>query len=528
MACAGLVGSLTTVTADQGRPQPLDDAAGHPLTDDTVVAALGADLRSAGYTNDGVTRLLGGDAHDALVRGVWWPALAATRDAAGEDGRLATLIRLFLLGSDEPEDAVAAAFPTTGTDALMAQGVLARVDESRLRARLDIRPHADDTRDYLVVADQDAAMRPGPVARDHVLGIGGASISLARAVIREPVRRALDIGTGCGIQALHLDAHCEQIVATDTNDRALALAAATARLNGMSWDLRSGSMFEPVGGERFDLIVSNPPFVVGAGGQDYIYRDSGVVGDGLCEQLVRELPAHLNPGGTGQILANWIIRDGEPWEERVRSWLAGTGLDAWVVQREVADPISYISLWLSDAGEDESDAAQRGAEWLEWFETNGIVAIGMGSITARLPMPDENRAPDVVVEEITGAGEEVTGFEAQAFLARRRYLRETSDGRLLAQRLSVAPVMLEEHSLPGDEGWQEVSAAVRRPGGPGAVLGVDEISRALLAGCRGQVPLGVLLELLADFHGVDADALAEAALPVVREAIGRGILYEAT
>ena len=49
---------------------------------------------------------------------------------------------------------------------------------------------------------------------------------------------------------------------------ALALAAATARLNGMSWDLRPGSLFEPVAGERFDLIVSNPPFVVGSGAHD--------------------------------------------------------------------------------------------------------------------------------------------------------------------------------------------------------------------------------------------------------------------
>ncbi|NED63788.1 methyltransferase, partial [Streptomyces sp. SID10244] len=75
------------------------------------------------------------------------------------------------------------------------------------------------------------------------------SVSLARAVIRTPVRRALDIGTGCGIQALHLGTHCDEIVATDTNERALALAGATARLNGMRWELRSGSLFEPVAGE---------------------------------------------------------------------------------------------------------------------------------------------------------------------------------------------------------------------------------------------------------------------------------------
>jgi hypothetical protein len=59
------------------------------------------------------------------------------------------------------------------------------------------------------------------------------------------------------------------------------------------------------------------------------------------------------------------------------------------------------------------------------------------------------------------------------------------------------------------------------------VIGVDDVLRALLAGCRGEVPLGTLLQLLATHHGVDADALAEAALPEIREAIGRGILYQA-
>jgi hypothetical protein len=133
-----------------------------------------------------------------------------------------------------------------------------------------------------------------------------------------------------------------------------------------------------------------------------------------------------------------------------------------------------------------------------------------------------------VFEEITGADEGLTGPEVDAFFAQREYLYETGDEALLAAKLSTAPVLLEEQSLPGTDGWQVVGAAVRRPGGPGAVLGVDEVSRALLAGCRGEVSLGTLIELLAAHHGVDADALAEAAMPVVREAIGRGILYQAT
>ena len=174
----------------------------------------------------------------------------------------------------------------------------------------------------------------------------------------------------------------------------------------------------------------------------------------------------LEPGGTAQIMANWIVRDPENWQERVGGWVSGTGLHAWVVQRELADPMSYVSLWLADAGETPQQAAARGGPWLDWFADNGVTGIGMGLISLRVPEPGEE--PEQILEEITGAGEEVTGPEAQAFLARRRYLRETSDEQLLARRLSVAPVMLEELSLPGDEGWQQVSAAVRRPGGPGA------------------------------------------------------------
>lgn len=491
-----------------------------------LIAALGADLRSAGYTTDGVAELLGADAGAAFSRGLWWSALRATDRAGTDQQRLAVLIRLFLLGADETAERVQQAMPTAGLDALVDNGVV-EVVAGNIRATLDIRPHGDGVRDFLVVSDQDAALRPGPVRPDHVLGIGGASVSLAHAVVRNPVRRALDLGTGCGIQALHLAAHCEQIVATDTNQRALTLAAATAGLNDMTWDLRRGSLFEPVAGERFDLIVSNPPFVVGTGALDFEYRDSGMAGDALCASLISQLGDHLEPGGTAQIMANWIIRDGDDWRDRVSGWLSGTGLHAWVVQREFADPVSYVSLWTSDAGELPEEAARRGGLWLDWFDAEDIAGVGMGMVTVQAPRTGERRSPDLVLEEITGADEQLTGPEVAAFFARREYLHDTTDTQLLGARLSTAPVFLEEQSLPGPDGWQTVGAAVRRPGGPGAVLGVDEVSRALLAGCRGEVPLGMLLDLLAAHHGVDSDALAEAALPVVREAIGRGIVYEA-
>ena len=120
------------------------------------------------------------------------------------------------------------------------------------------------------------------VGCDHVLGISAASTSLAQLTLRAPVGSALDLGTGCGVQALHLAEHCRRVVATDVNRRALRLARFNADLNGVGdrVEVVEGTYFEPVAGGRFDLIATNPPFVISpATGERLVYRDSGLPGD---------------------------------------------------------------------------------------------------------------------------------------------------------------------------------------------------------------------------------------------------------
>ena len=85
-------------------------------------------------------------------------------------------------------------------------------------------------------------------------------------------------------------------------------------------------------------------------------------------------------------------------------WVAGTGLDAWVIQREVSDPVSYVDLWLSDAGE-RSDPV-RAAAWLDWFDANKVDAVGMGLITLRRGGHDD---PVVRVEDLRQAVEQPLG-----------------------------------------------------------------------------------------------------------------------
>ena len=188
-------------------------------------------------------------------------ALPAQRVTAASSEPCATLVRLFTLGDPVDAAEAAAALPSTGVEGAVALGLLAPEGDGVV-ALCDLRPYAADGRDWWVASDLGEIATGRPVREDHVLGIGGASATLAAWTPRPHVSRALDLGTGCGVQALHLGAHADEVVVTDLSERALAFARFNAALDEADWDVRAGSMLDPVSGERFGLVVSNPPFVI--------------------------------------------------------------------------------------------------------------------------------------------------------------------------------------------------------------------------------------------------------------------------
>jgi methylase of polypeptide subunit release factors len=499
-----------------------DDAVLPDLSTD-ITARLREAFLTAGYDADGVVEVLGPQAHAALGRGEPEAARRVTADA----GRLGTLVRLFLLGDAEPEATVRAALgPLDVADALTAQ--LLRPDGELLRAGLDVRPHGDEDSSWWVIADQDSEQRGGPVPADHVLGVGHASISLARATARRKVGTLLDLGTGCGVQALHASRHADRVTATDLSERALALAAGTFRLNELDVELARGEWFAPVRGRRFDQVVCNPPFVVGPPRVDYVYRDSGLGGDDASALVVRQMPSFLAEGGVGQLLASWLHVRGQDWSDRVSSWLPRGGVDAWFVQRDVADPVLYVGTWLRDAGVDprSPEGREKAAAWLDWFEENEVEGVGFGFVTLRRT---DSAHAELVCEDLRHSYDDPLGPESVAWLDRVDWLRAHGGAEdLLATRFAVPEtVLLEEVSAPAEDGWTSVVRRLHRTDGPGWQHELDELAAALLAGCRGALPLEDLVSLLAFAHDQPADALAAAALPVVRDLVRHGMLVPA-
>ena len=484
---------------------------------DQFCARLREAFQRTSYDADGVLAALGGAAHAALGRGEPELAYRASADA----GELGTLIRLFLLGGAEPEAAVRAALAPLPLEDALAAG-LVRTDGERVRAGLDVRPHGDEESSWWVVSDLDSDQLGHEVPPDHVLGVGHASLSLIRATIRRPVGSLLDLGTGNGVQALRASRHAQRVTATDVSSRALALADLTCRLNGLDVELLRGEWFAPVARRRFDQIVCNPPFVVGPPRVDYTYRDSGLAGDDASALVVRQLPAFLNPGGVGQLLASWLHVEGEDWADRVARWLPA-GVDGWFVQRDVADPGLYVGTWLRDAGIDprSPEGRAKASAWLDWFADEKVQGVGFGFVTLRRADVEH---PTVVCEDLRQAYDDPLGPEAGAWLDRVAWLREHAD-ELLDTRFRVPPtVLLESIGTPGDEGWQTTIRRLHRVDGPGWQHEVDELAAALLAGCRGALPLSDLLELLTIAHGGTATELAETALPMIRELVQHGMV----
>lgn len=470
--------------------------AGSALT--ALCPALRTALERARYDADSLLAALGPEAHAALGRSEPVPVRRAARRA----GDLGTLVALFLLHDDVPESSAAAALAPVDLADAVAAGLLER-DGGAVRAALDLRPLDAGAGTRWILSDLDDSMRRRTLTSEHVLGVGHASLSLLRATPTAPAGSVLDLGTGCGVQAVHATSYAGSVTATDVNPRALWLAEATCALNGVDVELLEGSWFGPVAGRRFDRIVANPPFVVGPARVEHTYRDSGLALDGASELVISRAPGLLAPGGTASLLAAWVHRADEDWRARVSSWLPAHGVDAWVVQRDVADPALYVGTWLRDAGLDprEPEAQRRAEAWLDAFAAEGVTGVGFGFVYLRaIDGPTE-----LLAEDLTHGFDDPLGDEALAYFERSAWLRAVAADPDLAwnARYRVPDATaLERIALPGPEGWEPLVARLHRGDGPRWQHEVDEAGIALVAGMRPDgLALTELTELLALAHG---------------------------
>ncbi len=484
------------------------------MLDLPAITRLRGDLLSADYTLDGVAARLGPQALAGLARN---SSVAAARVLGGDQDAQADAIRLWLLQQQVP---VARLRGWAAFDDLQAAGLLTAGEQ--VAATVELKPHGSDRRQGWICSDQtplDGLV--GAPRADFVLGASPASTTLTQLVPQRHYGSALDLGTGCGIQALHLDA--DRIVATDLNPRALELARVSLGLSGVAADLRLGSLYEPVAGQRFDLIVTNPPYVMAPPARSrLVYREGAFSGDELVRRVVTEGAARLADDGVLVVLGNWAVTAGQRWEDRLAGWIRPTGCDALVLQRELLDPYEYVEIWLADAGSAGGEEHRRRyEEWLDYLQAAGIEAIGMGWIALHRAGRAE---PELRLESWPHAVHQPVGEAIGSFFGGiGPSLLPEAD--FLARRWRVhSGVVQEAIGSPGAPDPQHL--LLRQQYGLGRAEPVGTALAAIVGACDGELPLGVLVGAVAGLLDADPEALLAEVLPRLRSLVGDGYLLE--
>lgn len=223
--------------------------------------------------------------------------LTPAREAQFRDDAAAVLLRLFFCAIPTPAWEAEAAMGAELLGAVRECGLLLS-DGDRLTAPFHLRL----IRGLYLFSDYLNGHS------EAVMGAGETTAILYQAGCpTHAVQRALDLGCGAGTLALLLSRTAAHVVGTDINPRAVALAKLNASLNGIAnIEFRRGDGFAPARGERFDVILSQPPYYPNPQGESIeTYLHGGVRGDELAWRIATEAPSYLTPAGKAVIFASW-------------------------------------------------------------------------------------------------------------------------------------------------------------------------------------------------------------------------------
>jgi len=483
----------------------------HPVANKAAGKILGEALRNVGYSEDGVVDLLGeealsGDREDAPV---FERRLPQTR--------LATVVRAFFLQQPVSTSAAVHALGRRAVAALETTA-LAKVEDNVV-PRVRIVPVGK-----LLIASDDYPGGEEPA--DYVAAYTPTSQVCELLTPRHRVTRALDVGTGSGVQALLAARHAKHVVATDVNGRALAYTELNAALNGLTnIECRRGSLFEPVEGESFDLITCNAPYVVSPQ-QRWAYRDAGFQADELSARMVREAASHLTDGGFATLLVSWVAEDEDSPDERALAWTKELDCDSWILPVWEADPLDHAATWNVELAKNAKAFGTALDDWTQYLGRLGVRWVSEGAIllhrrpgrrhTARVDQVDEDALED--------AGDQVR----RAFAARARLSELEKPTDLLDAPLAVAATVQLERELKPRRGRTAVETAyIHLDEGTNSTVEATVHALDILASLDGSASLGEVVQATADRLGLseaETSQLRREALKVSRELLELGAL----
>lgn len=490
-------------------------------TDRDGIEQLREALRTASYDAAHMRPMLRADTDTLTPRPADIPIIVRLLP---KGDRLSSLIQLFVVGLTVPLVEARAALAPLSVERALRLGVVQQ-SAGGVKSTVRILPSGD-----LLMAADRAHEGSAELTADHVMGVASSSIFLASLTVRRHVERALDLGCGGGIQTVLAARHADKVIACDINPRALNFTAFNALLNGVdNVECRAGSFFAPVDGETFDLIVSNPPFVISPESA-LVFRDSGLRGDDVSRKVIREAAEHLREGGLAFILISWGVAKGEAWPDRLRPWVADLPCDIWFLHHSAEAPLMHAASWNSPLQPRPDEFAAALDRWTDYLGELGFAGVSYGATILRRRTGAVNW---VRFDDVREQREPASGEQIEQLMAAQDYIVSLSDpSQLLDAKLTLTPMHRLEQVLRGRDGTFAVeSASLRLERGIRFDSSVDAFTAHLLARLDGRRSLrDAIAETAKQFaaDGIDEAEFSKEAVPTMLRMLALGFVTLAT
>jgi len=250
----------------------------------------------------------------------------------------------------------------------------------------------------------------------------------------------------------------------------------------------------------------------------FAFRDSGLPGDRVSEELARGLPGLLEPGGFATLMASWVQVGADP-AARPRAWLEGSGCDAWLFHTATEGPLDAAAVWNLDREGDEEAYAAAVDRWLDYYRSEGIERLAYGALVLRRrdgdpwfhgrELPDRER-------------QDSSAHVLRLFENADRLERHAADDALLGASLALVPgAVVESRARRLEDGWEEEWALGLAEGIP-FMAELDRFTASFVAALDGSRPVGDVLAELAAASETPPERLREPGLRVVRELLELG------
>ena len=292
-----------------------------------------------------------------------------------QDDPLSDLIRLFLIRSEVPKNRVKKLFSANDISLLENLGLIDGFEDSFIGC-VDI--FCSDG--FLFVTDHRYMIKDDDMLdEDPVMYIGMDSHGLVQTAPRQNCDNLLDLCSGSGIQGIIASRYAKRIISVDINPRAIRFSRFNAQLNGVSnHEVREGNLYDVVDGEKFDVILANPPFVPSP--EDGLkFRDGGVNGENILRNILQNAQDHLTSNGRICIVTDLV--DIDNYHSKIKSWMPqAQGVGAILSTADRDEILFSVPHCHAPFNQSFKDYNQKLGQWVENFRASDLKSVNFGYI----------------------------------------------------------------------------------------------------------------------------------------------------